>query len=55
MNKEEIKQRIKELKQRIPKIKNRQIRLQQQKYMHRLEKELKVYNFYRGEKKCYKK
>ena len=51
MDKEEIEQKIKELKQRILKIKNRQTRLQQQKYMHRLEKELKIYNFYRG-KKC---
>lgn len=46
MDKEEIEQKIKELKQRIPKIKNIQIRLQQQKYMHRLQKELQIYNFY---------
>lgn len=46
MNEEEIKQKIEYLKQHIPRIRNRKTRLQQQKYMHRLQKELKIYNFY---------
>lgn len=54
MNKELIEQKIEYLKQHIPKIKNKRTKLQQQKYMHRLQKELNIYNFYRGEK-CYKK
>ena len=51
MNKEEIEQKIKELKQNIEKIKNKQTRLQQLKYMHRLQKELEIYNFYMEGKK----
>lgn len=47
MDKEEIEEKIKQLRQKIPKIKNRQIRLQQQKYMHKLQKQLKIYNLYR--------
>ena len=47
MDKEEIEQKIKELKQIISKIKNKQTRLQQRKYMHRLQKELNKFNSFR--------
>lgn len=47
MNKEQMIEKIKELKQIIPNIKNNRTRLQQLKYMHRLQKQLKIYNFYR--------
>ena len=51
MNKEEIIFKIQHLEQTIPKIKNKQTRLQQIKYMHRLQKQLLMYNFYRKDNK----
>ena len=46
MSEQEIKEKIRYLKEHIPKIRNKQTRLQQQKYMHRLIKEIKVYRGY---------
>lgn len=48
MNEKQIQEKINYLQQHIPNIKNKQIKLQQQKYLHKLQKQLKLYNFNKG-------